>query len=164
MEKGDTSAGGLSKKTQNISISGDSRGVKSQTAVPSEKKTERKIEASQSQESTRTHGGIEPFKKYLTEQGVRTRETVMRIAEQVYSDQDLVAFDNILKKESGYRYDAINEIGACGMGQALPCEKMGCPLTEEGVNCQTEWIMNYVSRRYGTPTNAWNFHLINNWY
>jgi hypothetical protein len=107
---------------------------------------------------------IEPFKKYLTEQGSRTRETVMRIAEQVYGDQDLIAFDNILKKEAGYRYDAVNEIGACGMGQALPCEKMNCPLTEDGVNCQVEWIMNYIERRYGTPTNAWNFHLTNNWY
>ncbi len=111
-----------------------------------------------------TTDGITPFKKYLTVKGEETRQAVLKIAEQVYSEDNLLAFDNILKKESGYRFDAVNEIGACGMGQALPCEKMNCPLSEEGIACQTEWIMGYIDRRYGNPIKAWEHHLQVNWY
>lgn len=110
---------------------------------------------------------IAPFKKYLTPQGASARTTILNMIEHDYANiNDQVAFDNILKKEAGYRADATNEIGACGMGQALPCSKMPCELTysTQAIRCQYEWIKAYINRRYGTPQLAWRFHLNNNWY
>ena len=114
-----------------------------------------------SQKATPT---LPPFRKYLTIDASKTREKVLAMAKRYYSGDQLIAFDNILKKEAGYRVDAVNEIGACGMGQANPCSKMNCPLDESGIECQFQWIVGYINRRYGDPLTAWNFHLENNWY
>ncbi len=108
---------------------------------------------------------IQSFPKYLTEQGAVNRMNVLAMAKERYQGNELIAFDNILKKEAGYRPDAVNEIGACGIGQALPCEKMGCPLDQSGLECQFNWVVKYIENRYqGSPIIAWNFHLKNNWY
>lgn len=109
---------------------------------------------------------ITPFKKYLTDDANRVRNSLLP---QIYSDygpDDALALDNILKKEAGYRPDAINEIGAGGMPQALPYSKMGCDLawTDEAVQCQYQWMKTYIANRYGTPSKAWDFHLVNNYY
>lgn len=157
--KGETSAGVSKDKIQNISILGDSRGDTNDTTTSSEKKETRKIARINPSRIDIVESDIVPYKKYLTEQGENTRQTVMRIAEQVYSGQDLIAFDNLIKAESGYRYDALNEIGAGGLGQALPYTKMGCQLTEEDVPCQVIWMTNYIEQRYGTPSKAWNHWL-----
>jgi hypothetical protein len=45
--------------------------------------------------------------------------------------------------------------GACGLGQALPCSKMGNAYgSAEG---EIEWTYNYIANRYGNPSNAWAF-------
>lgn len=127
---------------------------------PKQKTAETKIARINPPKKGIVESDIEPYKKYLTEQGAKTRQTVLKIAEQVYSGQDLVAFDNLIKAESGYRYDALNEIQAGGLGQALPYTKMGCELTEEDIPCQVNWMMGYIDRRYhGSPTEAWLFWL-----
>lgn len=113
---------------------------------------------------TATVNAIIPFKKFLTPEGETTREIVLAHLAKYYSGDELIAADNILKKEAGYRYDAVNEIGAGGMPQALPYSKMGCPLTKDGIICQAQWFIGYINRRYGSPTVAWNHHLQNNWY
>lgn len=108
-----------------------------------------------------------PFRKYLTADGALVREKVLRFIDRDYSDEnDRISFDNVLKKEAGYLPTAINEIGACGMGQALPCEKMPCNLSlnDADIECQYNWIKRYISSRYQTPSLAWKFHLENNWY
>ena len=108
---------------------------------------------------------IKSFPKYLTDQGAINRMNILAMAKERYQGNELIAFDNILKKEAGYRPDAVNEIGACGIGQALPCEKMGCPLDQSGLECQFNWVVKYIENRYqGSPIIAWNFHLKNNWY
>ena len=113
----------------------------------------------------KSKASISSFPKYLTDNGAKNREQVLAWASQKYSGDELVALDNIFKKEAGYRPDAINEIGACGIGQALPCEKMGCPLDQSGLECQFNWVVKYIENRYqGSPIIAWNFHLKNNWY
>lgn len=104
---------------------------------------------------------IEPYKKYLTEDANEVRN---KLLPQIYADYDAdnaLALDNILKKEAGYRPDAINEIGAGGMPQALPYSKMGCDLawTDEAVQCQYAWIKTYIANRYGSPIEAWQFHV-----
>jgi len=109
---------------------------------------------------------LAPFKKFLTEENSKVREKVLTMIKQKYTGDEAIAFDNILKKEAGYNPTSVNEIGACGMGQALPCEKMNCPLdySDEAIKCQFEWVTQYIKNRYETPALAWKFHLVNNWY
>jgi len=117
-------------------------------------------------ENQRGSGGskIIPFPKLLTPQGKKNREKALVYLSKYYQGDELIAADNILKKEAGYRYDAVNEIGCAGMVQACPASKLGCPLTEDGILCQTQWFIGYLNRRYGSPTQAWRFHLQNNYY
>ena len=107
---------------------------------------------------------VESFPKYLTDNGASNREKALAWIAERWSGDDLTAFDNILKKESGYRADAVNEIGACGIGQAYPCEKMGCQVSDDDLMCQLEWVNRYIVNRYGSPSEAWSFHLLENYY
>jgi len=67
--------------------------------------------------------------------------------------------------EGGFDPGAINPIsGACGLPQALPCQKMICPLAAKGINCQLDWMKDYVADRYGTIEEALNFRISNGWY
>lgn len=108
---------------------------------------------------------IESFPKYLTDQGDINRTHILSYMEQQgYDENNITAMDNIFKKESGYRADALNEIGAGGICQAYPASKMGCQLTTEDLMCQVDWCLSYVNSRYGSPVEAWDFHIINNWF
>lgn len=72
-------------------------------------------------------------------------------------------YGELISRESSLNPQAINpSSGACGLAQALPCEKMQCSL--EDVDCQLAWIKNYVNKRYGNIDNALAFHDSNNWY
>jgi len=66
----------------------------------------------------------------------------------------------IYLKESGNNPNAVNKSsGACGLGQALPCSKMGCALGDYA--CQDAFFTKYMQNRYGTWENArafWNSH------
>jgi len=69
----------------------------------------------------------------------------------------------IYMKESGNRTNAINKSsGACGLGQALPCAKMGCSLTDYA--CQDAFFTKYMQNRYGTWENAKAFWLSHKWW
>lgn len=66
-------------------------------------------------------------------------------------------------REGGFDPGAINPTsGACGLPQALPCKKMGCSLTN--IDCQLDWMKNYIGDRYGTVEKALKFRLANEWY
>jgi len=107
---------------------------------------------------------IEAFTKYLTDNGASNRERALAWIATKWQGDNLTAFDNIIKKESGYRADAVNEIGAGGICQAYPAEKMPCELSDNDLMCQLEWCNNYIVNRYKTPAEAWSFHLENNWF
>lgn len=116
---------------------------------------------------------IIPVKKYLTDDGVKNRVKALAIVSEKYDGDELTAFDNLMKSEAGYRADAPNGNGCGGIPQACPASKMGCPLDNSGVECQTQWAMNYIQNRYGSPIKAWNFWLarvpidgkdVGNWY
>ncbi len=83
---------------------------------------------------------------------------------KAFGEDQVEAMKFIVFHESGYRWNAVNtSSGACGLGQALPCEKMGCQ-TLEDIDCQLRWLMQYVKNRYGSPVQAriwWQNH---NWY
>ena len=69
----------------------------------------------------------------------------------------------IYMHESGNRTNAINKSsGACGLGQALPCSKMNCSLSDYA--CQDAWFTRYMIARYGTWENARAFWLSHNWW
>jgi len=73
------------------------------------------------------------------------------------------AKEYIYFKESTNRTDAINpESGACGIGQAWPCEKLPCSLTD--FVCQDNWFTEYMRNRYGSWVAAMQFHQQNNWW
>ncbi len=66
------------------------------------------------------------------------------------------------KESSGNQYAINKSSGACGLGQALPCSKLPCELSD--YNCQDVWFTNYMKNRYGSWTNAMQFHKVNGWW
>jgi hypothetical protein len=67
-------------------------------------------------------------------------------------------WSELIARESSFKPDAINPTsGACGLGQSLPCSKMQCSLDINGIECQIEWVENYVANRYGTIDKALAF-------
>jgi hypothetical protein len=60
-------------------------------------------------------------------------------------------------KESTNRLYAVNPIsGACGLGQAYPCEKLSnvCPNWRTDYACQDAYFTRYMISRYKTWVNA----------
>lgn len=80
-----------------------------------------------------------------------------------WGTQEWGAFEEIITRESGWHNWSINsDSGACGLGQALPCSKMGVELWDyEG---QLKWTVDYIANRYGTPSKALDFHNDKGWY
>ena len=69
----------------------------------------------------------------------------------------------VINNESGCNPRAINaSSGACGIGQALPCSKMGCSMGDG--QCQMIWMNNYVMERYGSWANAVSWWRAHSWY
>lgn len=69
----------------------------------------------------------------------------------------------IYMHESGNNPGAINKSsGACGLGQALPCSKLPCSLSDYA--CQDSWFTNYMLQRYGSWENAKAFWQSHRWW
>lgn len=79
-------------------------------------------------------------------------------------------YNNLVKlwqKESGWRATAYNKrSNACGIPQAAPCSKMKKYGKDYRTNCkvQINWGLNYIKKRYKTPTKAWNHFQKKRWY
>lgn len=72
-------------------------------------------------------------------------------------------FEELITRESGWNPYAINQSsGACGLGQSLPCSKMGVELWD--YDGQIQWIVSYVENRYGDPASALSFWDEHGWY
>jgi hypothetical protein len=72
------------------------------------------------------------------------------------------ALNQLWTRESNWNPVATSYSGACGIPQALPCSKMGgigIPAPQ-----QIQWGLNYIQRRYGTPSAAWQHELAFGWY
>jgi hypothetical protein len=109
---------------------------------------------------------IQPFRKYLTDIGARNREIALdHLRSKGFSEDEITAYDNIFKKESGYLANAVNEIGCVGIPQDC-LGRMKCSLenTEEAVKCQIDWAVGYVKGRYGNAINAWEHSVAKNYY
>lgn len=69
----------------------------------------------------------------------------------------------IYQHESGNNPAAINaSSGACGLGQALPCSKLPCSLSDYA--CQDNWFTGYMTSRYGTWEAAMAFWIAHSWW
>lgn len=68
----------------------------------------------------------------------------------------------IYQHESGCRTNAINPIGACGLGQALPCSKMPCSLSDFA--CQDAFFTAYAISTYGGWQQAYYAWLSKSWW
>lgn len=66
------------------------------------------------------------------------------------------AMQYIFQHESGNRLDAVNSIGACGLGQSLSCSKLSnvCPDWQTDAACQIKYFTSYANARYGGWVNA----------
>ncbi|MFG3341933.1 lytic transglycosylase domain-containing protein [Glycomyces sp. NPDC048151] len=69
-------------------------------------------------------------------------------------------------RESGWNELAANGIGAYGIPQALPGDKMASEGSDWETNpvTQIEWGLGYIEGRYGTPCEAWNHSEEVGWY
>ena len=69
----------------------------------------------------------------------------------------------IYQHESGCSTAAINSNGgACGLGQALPCSKLPCSLSDW--TCQDNWFDNYAITKYGSWEQAYYFWVNNHYW
>ena len=107
---------------------------------------------------------IESYPKLLNEKEYQLRLTILDYLKNKLSENELIAMDNIFKRESGYNPEAKNEIGAGGLCQAYPYTKMNCQLSFYDWKCQVDWCLKYIINRYKNPIEAWKFHLVNNWF
>lgn len=99
-----------------------------------------------------------PYESKIKSMNSRQKE-VMRMTENKLGKK----WAELIYREASFDPEAINATsGACGLPQALPCSKMKCELHD--INCQLEWIEEYVTRRYQTIENALAFHDANDWY
>ena len=79
-------------------------------------------------------------------------------------------YNNLVKlwqKESGWNAKAYNKrSNSCGIAQAHPCSKMKKYGKDYKTNCkvQIRWGLDYIKRRYKTPTKAWNAFRRKGWY
>lgn len=75
------------------------------------------------------------------------------------------AMDWIIRHESNYDLNAINPNSlSCGLAQSLPCSKVKGQCPDMEMNCQINWMINYIKNRYQTPTEAMIFKKRTGWY
>lgn len=99
---------------------------------------------------------IEASRASLVQRVVQTAVPVVNAA-----GSDAKAF--IYARESGNNPGAVNaSSGACGLGQALPCSKMPCSLSDYA--CQDNFFTGYMLSRYGSWDNARSFWLAHSWW
>ena len=91
------------------------------------------------------------------------KELVIVETINTFGPEHIEEIDNLISSESSYNPQAVNPNGgACGLFQSYPCEKMNCKLSD--IKCQIKWGFDYISKRYGSPTEAWIFWKTNNYY
>lgn len=77
-----------------------------------------------------------------------------------FGDAEWPALESLWTRESNWNPGARNRSGACGIPQALPCNKI-LDMSSSG---QITWGLSYIRGRYGTPTNAWLHSQAFGWY
>ena len=84
-----------------------------------------------------------------------------------WSDYDFECLVKLWNRESGWRVNSCNSSsGAYGIPQSVPASKMAAFGSDYLTNYKTqiEWGLNYISKRYGSPSNAWAHSQSTGWY
>lgn len=80
-----------------------------------------------------------------------------------WSGSQWIAFNNIIMSESGWNATIKNPTStASGIGQNI--QGFGPGYQYGNAAQQIAWTIHYIQQRYGTPANAWQFHLAHGWY
>ncbi|MFJ5231457.1 transglycosylase SLT domain-containing protein [Kitasatospora sp. NPDC088391] len=93
--------------------------------------------------------------------------SVQDMALQIIGDADqFQCFSQIVKRESGWNYTAMNPSGAYGLVQAFPGSKMASAGADWRTNpaTQIKWGLNYMNGRYGSPCGAWSYWQVHHSY
>ncbi len=106
---------------------------------------------------------VEPSAPIVAQPSTDPKDIAFKRVCETWGEDQWAAFDKLITKESGWNINAVNKSsGACGLGQALPCSKLGD--ARGNPSAEIDWIITYINNRYGNPVSAWNFHLNHNWY
>ena len=82
-----------------------------------------------------------------------------------YNTTELICLINLWNHESGWNPNSVNKSsGACGIPQALPCNKIKKSEGSNDWKAQIRWGIKYINYRYNTPCEAWNHFKKKNWY
>jgi hypothetical protein len=97
------------------------------------------------------------------------QQTARRMAADRYGwgDGQFSCLQSLWNKESSWNYQAYNDSsGATGIPQALPGSKMASAGADWQTSATTQiaWGLDYISRAYGTPCNAWGHSQATDWY
>lgn len=106
-----------------------------------------------------THPSVKfyPYQDQISKMDTEQKEVMKQVENKLG-----YAYAELVFRESGFHPLSVNSIGACGLGQANPCSKLPCELTN--VDCQLNWVKSYVENRYTTIDNALTFHNEKGWY
>lgn len=99
--------------------------------------------------------------------GVTTAEENKAYARSILSPADFTCLNFIAEKESRWLTTATNpSSGAYGVAQSLPATKMASAGADYRTNGKTQvnWMISYLSERYGSPCGGKAFWDINHWY
>lgn len=81
------------------------------------------------------------------------------------NETQLQCLDYLWEHESNWNANAVNKSsGACGIPQALPCNKISKAKGSNSWQAQIEWGLDYIFSRYKNPCNAWNHFKNKKWY
>lgn len=106
---------------------------------------------------------IQQQQSQLQARAARKTATAYAAALPTYSLPTNAAKAYIYDHESGNNPGSINaSSGACGLGQALPCSKLPCSLTNYA--CQDAFFTRYALERYGSWSNAAAFWRSHRWW
>lgn len=82
-------------------------------------------------------------------------------AQRGWTGADWNALYVLWMRESGWNPRALNRSsGACGIPQALPCSK----IPDQSIAGQIKWGLDYIQRRYGSPSGAMQHWQQKHWY
>jgi hypothetical protein len=96
-----------------------------------------------------------------------TTAQVQAMAQQIVGSGQYMCFSNIVTRESGWNYTAVNpSSGAYGLVQANPGTKMASVASDWRTNpaTQIKWGLNYMNSRYGSPCDAWEYWQVHHFY
>ena len=99
--------------------------------------------------------------------GEYQRYALSLMSEFGWKDTEILPLINLWNRESGWNPNAHNgSSGAHGIPQALPASKMAAYGSDYYTNGKTQirWGLNYIARRYGSPSGAWAHFCSHHWY